>query len=92
VVDASHKAEGDDMPEDYRVSGPHRNLIWFPETYRRPDENRSDEKLGHEIREDFRFFREILGNRDSWRAALDYIVFRDLEDAWFNSKYYVYQR
>ncbi len=92
VVDASHKAEGDDMPQEYRVSGPHRNLIWFPETYRRPGENRSDEKMGHEIREDFRFFGEVLGNRDSWRAALDYVVFRDLEDTWFNSKYYVYRR
>ena len=85
----------------YQRQGPLRDLLWFPETYRRPHENRQDEgsqwglrgiPSTEQLAKDFRFFLDVATSRDSWRDILAYILFRDLEKDWFNSEFYSYVR
>ncbi|HLF04158.1 MAG TPA: flippase activity-associated protein Agl23 [Dehalococcoidia bacterium] len=78
--------------EGYRQAGPFRNLLWFPETYRRPAENRQAEGPGQELVRDLAFFREAASSRRAWHSALNYLLFRGLEQDWFNSEYYTYLR
>ena len=74
----------------YQRSEPLRNLLWFPETYRRPGENRQAEKWPEELSLDFRFFQESVQKRETWHEAMGYILFRDLSSDWFNSEFYSY--
>ncbi len=67
-----------------------RNLLWFPETYRRPGENRQGEAAAEEVIADLKFFRDVATDRDKWRQALRYIFSRDMESDWFKSEYYTY--
>ena len=67
-----------------------RNLLWFPETYRRPGENRQGEEAAEEVIADLKFFRDVATDRDKWRQALRYIFARDMESDWFKSEYYTY--
>jgi predicted membrane-bound mannosyltransferase len=78
--------------EGYRQAGPFRNLLWFPETYRRRGENRQAEGPGQELARDLEFFREAAGTGRAWHSALDYLLFRRLEQDWFYSEYYTYLR
>ena len=41
----------------YSQAGPQRNLLWFPETYRRPGEDRITEGPLEEVSLDLVFFR-----------------------------------
>ena len=76
----------------YTLSGPRRNLLWFPETYRRPGENRQEENPVEEITQDLMFFREAATTARNWHDVLSYVVLRRLEADWFNSEYYTYER
>ena len=84
---------------EYEREGPQRNLLWFPESYRRPFENREAEGSlwgnrgipgKEQLTKDWEFFKEVATSRDSWRDALDYLIFRDLDQGWLNSEYYSY--
>ena len=83
--------------DEYEQDGPRRNLLWFPESYRRPNENRPGEGFVWGLRGipnkeqlvlDFKYFKEVATSRDSWSDALKYFIFRDLEQEWFFSEYY----
>jgi predicted membrane-bound mannosyltransferase len=88
---SAHHRQGNFMRlTGYQESGPHRNLLWFPESYRRPGENRPAESMGEEIVKDLAFFREVAASRETWRAALDYLLFREMRQDWFHSEFYVY--
>ena len=70
--------------------GPLHNLIWFPELYRRPDENRPEESIFAEVREDLSYFRETFGQKSSWNAVVDYFLLRRIEGGWWDAKFYSY--
>ncbi|MCY4367375.1 MAG: TIGR03663 family protein [Chloroflexi bacterium] len=72
--------------------GPRRNLLWYPETYRRPGEDRQSEEIIDEIRADLVYFGEAGTSKDKWHQALKYFLTRDMESDWFNSEYYTYLR
>ena len=92
MVKSTNTGSGDQGLEEFQEDGPFHNMLWFPESYRRPDENRPEEGFGEEIGKDFRFFKEVLTSRSSWDTALGYTLFRDLPDPWFTDDYYVYRR
>ena len=79
--------------------GPLQNLLWFPESYRRPGENRQDEGSfwgfrgvpgKEQFSKDLAFFRSSATSRKSWVQVMDYWLFRKLEREWYDSKYYSY--
>ncbi len=74
----------------YERSGPFRNLLWFPESYRRPGEDRRNEGLGEQLKKDFGFVKDNISRRKSWKGALDYFLFRRLGSQWWDSKFYSY--
>ena len=76
--------------DSYEESGPFQNLLWFPESYRRPGENRKEESLGKQIKEDFKFAKENITRLRPWRDALDYFLFHRLGTGWWDSKYFTY--
>ena len=86
----AHRYRGGSMPPHYRQEGPKRSLLWFPESYRRPGENRQAEGPGAELSKDLDFFREAATNRDLWHQALNYLLFRELNSDWFTAEYYTY--
>ena len=90
LVKDGHAGDDGAVRESYRREGPFRNLLWFPETYRRPNENREEEAMSAQLVKDFRFFGEVAAQRESWADALDYVLFRRLDTAWFSSNYYRY--
>jgi len=92
LVAGPHVDAGTGELEEFQKSDRLINLLWFPESYRRTDENRPAEGLGEEIREDFRYFKDTVTSKDAWQTALDYLLFRNLEDQWFNSEFYSFQR
>jgi hypothetical protein len=90
---AAHNVDaGTEALEEFQKSDRLKNLLWFPESYRRPDENRPEEGFGEEIKEDFRYFKNTVTSKDAWQTALDYLLFRNLEAQWFNSEFYGFQR
>jgi hypothetical protein len=90
LLNASHAQRDAGALTQYQREGPLRNLLWFPESYRRPGENRQAEGLSEELANDFVFFKEAATSRDAWQGALDYIIFRKLEGDWYSSEYYSY--
>ncbi len=90
LLAAHHRVAGAGSLPGYRQSGPRRNLLWFPETYRRPGENRPSEAFREEFTRDLAFFREAAGQREYWRSALNYLLYRRLDSDWFTSEYYTY--
>ena len=69
-----------------------RNLLWFPETYRRPGEDRQNEETVEEILADLEYFRDAAADKGKWRQALGYLFTRDMASDWFNSEYHTYVR
>jgi predicted membrane-bound mannosyltransferase len=69
-----------------------RNLLWFPETYRRPGEDRQSEEAVEEVIADLKFLRDAATDREKWGQALKYHFTRDMESDWFKSEYYTYVR
>ena len=88
LLNSVHKYRDAQALSDYRQSEPLRNLLWFPETYRRPGENRQAENPVEELALDFRFFQKSARERETWREALDYILFRELQAEWYNSEFF----
>ena len=83
----------------YQREGPFRDLLWFPESYRRPHENRQDEGFQRGLRglpsrkqmgKDIQYFKEVATRRKSWADGLGYLIFRELEADWYKSEYYSY--
>ncbi len=85
--------------ERFESHGPFRDLIWFPESYRRPNEDRANEGFvwglralpnSHQLGLDFRYFEEVAKSRESWADGLAYLFTRRLDDEWYKSEYYSY--
>ncbi len=92
LVSKSNSIDDQQLPDGYQKSGPHRDLLWFPESYRRPGENRQDEGPWEELTLDLAFFAEAASTRETWREALEYALFRDLASGWYNSEYHTYSQ
>jgi len=84
---------------EFEQKGPLQNLLWFPESYRRPGENRQHEgsfsgfrgiPSKEQFTKDLTFFRTSATNRESWSRIIDYWLSRKLEQPWYDSKYYSY--
>ena len=90
VVKSGHVGDDAAVREQYRRQGPFKELLWFPESYRRPDENREDEPMHTQLAKDFGFFRDSVSSREKWAEALDYVIFRELATPWYSSEYYAY--
>ena len=90
IVKDSHVGSDGDVRESYRKDGPFKELLWFPESYRRPDENREEEAMHTQLVKDFGFFRDSVSSRQSWAEVLDYLIYRKLDDPWYRSEYYAY--
>ena len=90
LLTTPHSSGDSQLLDRYLKSGPMRNLLWFPESYRRPGENRQSESPAEELSRDFRFFRDTASSREAWQGAINYILFRDLAHDWYNSEYYSY--
>ena len=89
---AHHRAAEPGSLAGYDQYGPRRNLLWFPETYRRPGENRQSEEFVEEVKQDLLYFREAAASPEKWHQALDYLFTRNMDADWFNSEYYTYVR
>ena len=90
VVKKPHVGNDADVQEGFRREGPFKELLWFPETYRRPDEDRATEPMHTQLGNDFGFFRDSVSSRESWASVLNYAIFRELDSPWFHSEYYAY--
>ena len=99
ILTRAHGDRDNAFLEEYQREGPLQNLLWFPESYRRPGEDRAAEGsfLGFrglpgrvQLSNDFQYFKSALGSRDSWRDGLDYWLFRKLDQPWYDSQYYLY--
>ena len=91
-----HANRDSDSLTDYEKTGPFKNLLWFPESYRRPGESRKSEgdwwKLpsGEQFKKDFNFVKDNISRREAWNNALDYFIYRRLGTEWWHSKYFAY--
>ena len=90
LVKDSHVGNDSEVRESYRKEGPFKELLWFPESYRRPHENREEESMHTQLAKDFGFFRDSISSRHSWGEVLDYLIYRELDDPWYRSEYYAY--
>ena len=90
LVKDGHVGTDTDVLEQYRKEGPFKELLWFPETYRRPDENRQEEAMHTQLANDFSFFRNSVASRESWADVMDYVIFRRLDTPWYSSQFYAY--
>ncbi len=95
VVRDTHIGDDSGVQDTYQRDGTFRSLLWFPETYRRPDEHvgdkgRHEEPMLTQFPKDFRFFADTATSRESWASILNYVLFRNLKTDWSDQKYYVY--
>ena len=86
----SHGRRDSQYLESYDRKGPYRDLLWFPESYRRTGENRREEALWKEVLRDFDFVKDNIGDKESWRGALDYLIHRRIGNDWWDSKFFTY--
>ncbi len=89
LAEHGHAVKEEDAP-GYGKEGPMRNLLWYPETYRRPGEARNDTGLWKQLKADTVFFRNAAANPDKLRAALEYMVTRRQQSEWYFASYYQY--
>ena len=87
---ASHANRDSSQLAAYEKDGPFLNILWFPESYRRPGEDRRGESALEELKEDFSHFRRNLFRREAWHNSLEYFLFRRLGSEWWNSDFYAY--
>ena len=85
-------AVDEEEAQGYRREGPMRNLLWYPETYRRPGEDRTTTGLWRQLERDAVFFRNAAANPDKLRGALEYVVARRQQSDWFTANYYQYEK
>ena len=91
MAEVAHAVDEEDATA-YERQGPMRNLLWYPETYRRPGEAREDTGLWDQLTADVDFFREAATDPDKWQQAIEYIVARRQESDWYSAEYYQYIR
>ena len=89
LAEHGHAVEEEDAP-GYRREGPMRNLLWYPETYRRPGEARTNTGLWNQLESDASFFRNVAADPDKLRQALEYVVARRQQSDWYSASYYQY--
>ncbi len=90
LVASHHRPSATGSMQGSDQLAPRRNLLWFPETYRRPGEDRQGEGALEEVMADLEFFREAATSREKWHQALKFVLKRDMESDWFKSEYYTY--
>ena len=76
---------------EYKREGSYKELLWFPEVYRRPGERRKEESIFREFWEDVKFAVNMAPRRSSWKDALDYILNRRIDEEWWDTKFYNYR-
>lgn len=91
LAEVAHAVKAEDA-EAYNREGPMRNLLWYPETYRRPGEARDETAMWSQLTEDVDFFRDSAANPEKWQQAIEYIVARRQESDWYSAEYYQYTR
>ena len=91
MAEVAHAVDEEDATA-YERQGPMRNLLWYPETYRRPGEAREETGLWDQLTADVDFFREAATDPDKWKQAIEYIVARRQESDWYSAEYYQYIR
>ncbi len=75
---------------EYEKSGPFKNLLWFPESYRRSGENRRNEGIGEQLKRDFLSLKNNITRGAAWKDMLDYFLFRELDSKWWDSRYFAF--
>lgn len=97
LLNEMHGNRDASLLRDYEKTGPFSNLLWFPETYRRPGENRKGEgkylsmlPSGTQLKKDFNFVKETFSSREPWKDAVDYFLYRRVSGQWWDSKFYAY--
>ena len=68
LLTANHISDDTQFLDGHEKSEPMRNLLWFPESYRRPAEDRQSEGPIEELSKDFAFFRDSASGRAAWRG------------------------
>ena len=91
LAESGHAVSGE-VEETWAKSGPMRNLLWYPETYRRPDESRTETSFWRQLSADVNFFTATAAEPAKWRQALGYIVARHQGSDWYKAEYYRYDR
>ena len=91
LAEYAHAVDQEDA-DQYRKDGPMRNLLWYPETYRRPGESRTDTGIWRQLNSDVAFFRDTAADPEKLRSALEYIIARRQESDWFTAEYYQYTK
>ena len=87
----SHGFKYNEHLSEYKREGSFRELLWFPEVYRRPGERRKHENFLEEFWLDSKFAVNMAPRQTTWKDALDYILFRRIDDEWWDTKFYNYR-
>ena len=74
----------------FEKSGPFKNLIWFPESYKRPGADRKVESLGTQLKKDFGYIKDKITGAETWEDSVGYFLFRELDAKWWDSKFFAY--
>ena len=90
MVSSRNLGNDDELTETHEKSDVLRDLLWFPESYRRPGENRMEESPWEELAKDGAFFREQASSRQVWREVIGYILSRDLKRDWYAAEFHIY--
>ncbi len=91
LAEAAHAVEPDEA-DAYRRDGPRRNILWYPESYRRPGEARTETPFWQQLSADVDFFRDAAADPEKWRQAIEYITARRQQSDWYAAEYYQYTR
>ena len=91
LAEVAHAVKAEDA-EAYNREGPMRNLLWYPETYRRPGEARDETAMWSQLVADVDFFKDSAVDPEKWQQAIEYIVARRQERDWYSAEYYQYVR
>ena len=91
LAEAAHAPELPDT-DPYRRDGPRRNLLWYPETYRRPGETRTETGMWQQLAADVSFFRDAAADPQKWQQAIAYYATRHQQTDWFKADFYHYTR
>ena len=99
LLTAPHIRPNASSLERFESDGPFRDLVWFPESYRRPNEDRPSEGFALGLRAfpnrkqlglDIQYFKEVATSRKSWADGLAYLIHRRLDAEWYTSEFYRY--
>ena len=99
LVTAAHIRPNAESLERFESEGPFRDLLWFPESYRRPNEDRPKEGFvwglraipsPEQLKLDFQYFGDVAKSRESWADGMAYLIHRRLDQEWYDSQFYTY--